>query len=260
MMLDFITAIARESGDLLCNGFRHERKLDYKSRAELVTDIDVASERLIVERIATRYPDHHIITEEGGGREQASPYVWLIDPLDGTNNYAHGVPYFSVSIALLEQDRLIAGVVYDPLHDECFTAEAGSPALLNGQPLSVSTVDDLTHAQLSTGFPYDRWSRPDNNVAAVQAMVMRCQDLRRMGSAALDLCSVAAGRFDGHWEMSLKPWDSAAGALIVQQASGRVTTIGGKPYSPWNPHVVASNGLIHDAMLDVLSTSSSTVL
>jgi myo-inositol-1(or 4)-monophosphatase len=145
------------------------------------------------------------------------------------------------------------GVVYDPVHDECFTAERSGPALLNGNPVAVSMVDDLRHAQLSTGFPYDRWTRADSNAETAASMVMQCQDLRRMGSAALDLCYVATGRHDGHWEVELKPWDGAAGALIIQAAGGEVTDVAGKRYSPWGGGVVASNRLIHNAMLNILS-------
>lgn len=253
-MLEFVTSVAREAGALLRAGFRGERQLDFKSRAEIVTDMDLASERLLVDRIAARFPDHHILTEEGGGRNQTSRWAWLIDPLDGTNNYAHGLPFFAVSIALLEDDALQLGVVYDVMHDECFTATRDG-AWLNNAPLRVSPINDLRLAQLSTGFPYDRWSRPDTNVPEVQAMVMQCQDLRRMGSAALDLCNVAAGRTDGHWEVELKPWDSAAGALIVQSAGGRVTTLHGAPYRPWTPGTVATNGLLHNAVLEILRTA-----
>jgi fructose-1,6-bisphosphatase/inositol monophosphatase family enzyme len=146
-MIDVVTGIAREAGAVLRDGFGRKRQLDFKSRSELVTDMDLASERLIVERLATHYPDHHIITEEGGGREQASRYVWLVDPLDGTNNYAHGNPFFSVSIALLEDAVLKLGVVYDPIHEECFTATLDGPALLNGQPIRVSQIHELRHAQ-----------------------------------------------------------------------------------------------------------------
>ena len=252
-MIDVVTGIARQAGAVLRDGFGRKRQLDFKSRSELVTDMDLASERLIVERLAMHYPDHHIITEEGGGREQASRYVWLVDPLDGTNNYAHGNPFFSVSIALMEDDRLQLGVVYDPIHDECFTATVNGSALLNGQPIQVSQIRELRHAQLSTGFPYDRWSRPDPNTAETAAMVMQCQDVRRMGSAALDLCYVAAGRNDGHWELELKPWDSAAGAVIVQAAGGRVSNLTGGEYSPWHNRVVASNGPLHNSILDVLA-------
>jgi len=256
-MLEFISAVAREAGDVLRSNFRGNRQLDFKSRTELVTDMDIASEQLLVERISAQFPDHHIITEEGGGREQSSRWVWIIDPLDGTNNYAHGYPFFAVSIGLLEDDALHSGVVYDPIHDECFAATRGQRALLNDQPISVSTIADLQQAQLSTGFPYERWSSAPNNLRETQALVMRCQDLRRLGSAALDLCYVAAGRSEGHWELSLKPWDSAAGALIVEAAGGRVTRRDGAAYSPWQLDVVATNGLIHAAVLDVLAEAEA---
>lgn len=252
-MLDFITTIAREAGALLRDGFRQQRQLNRKSRAELLTDMDLASERLLVERIAARFPDHHIITEEGGGREQASPWTWVIDPLDGTNNYAHGVPFFAVSIAVLHENEPVYGVVHDVMHDECFTAERGGAALSNGQPIRVSEIAELEQAQLVTGFPYDRWETGKTNVPETAALVMRCQDLRRMGSAALDLCYVAAGRHEGHWEVELKPWDSAAGALIVQAAGGRVTLVTGEPFTLWQHNILATNGLIHDQILAVLA-------
>ncbi len=255
-MLDVVTAIAREAGGLLRGGFGSKRQLDFKSRAELVTDMDLASERLIVERIAAHYPDHHIITEEGGGRERTSRFVWLVDPLDGTNNYAHGNPFFSVSIALLKDQELQLGVVYAPMQDECFTAVRGSPALLNDQPLRVSDITELRYAQLSTGFPYGRWSGPITNVPETAAMVMRCQDVRRMGSAALDLCYVAAGRNDGHWELVLQPWDSAAGALIVMMAGGHVSDCTGEPYSPFRGGIIAANRELHEAIAGVLAEAS----
>lgn len=252
-MLDFVVSVAREAGDLLQSGFRQQHRLQFKSRAELVTDMDVGSERLIVDRIAARFPDHHIITEEGGGRERRSRWTWLIDPLDGTGNYAHGIAYWAVSISLLQDDALILGVVYDPIHGECFTAERDQPARLNGDLIRVSPIAELRYALISTGFPYERWSGGPSNVPETAAVVLRCQDLRRMGSASLDLCAVAAGRCDGHWEHSLRPWDSAAAALIVQQAGGRMTQLNGDPYQPQVPRVVGTNGLIHDELLAVLA-------
>ena len=242
-----------EAGALLHSGFRSERRLNFKSRTELVTDMDVASEQLIVARLAEHFPSHRVITEEGGGREGESRAVWLVDPLDGTNNYAHGNPFWSVSIGLLVDDVLELGVVYAPTQDECFTAVRGGPALLNGAPIAASPIADLSQAQLSTGFPYERWSGTLTNLPETAALVMRCQDLRRMGSAALDLCYVAAGRSEGHWELVLKPWDSAAGALIVQAAGGTVTLCDGAAYTPFGGDIVATNGHVHAALLDVLA-------
>ena len=256
-MLDFITSVAREAGAVLRSGFRGDRQLNYKNRTELVTDMDLASERLIVSRIAERFPEHQIVTEEGGGRDQRSRWVWVIDPLDGTNNYAHGVPFYCVSIALLVDDQLELGVVYDPTHDECFTATAGDQAQVNGQPLRVSAIDDLRHGYLTTGYAYDRWSGEPNNLPETTAMMLECQSLRCMGSAALDLCYVAAGRSDGYWELHLSPWDGAAGALIVQQAGGKVTNVGGSAFSPWQPDLLASNGLLHASILQVLARSGT---
>jgi myo-inositol-1(or 4)-monophosphatase len=255
-VLELITTLAREAGAILRAGFRGERQLNFKNRTELVTDMDLASERLIVARIAEHFPDHQIITEEGGGREHQSRWIWLVDPLDGTNNYAHGVSYFSVSIALLVDDVLELGVVYDPIHDECFTATAGRGALLNGRPIRVSSVDELHYAYLATGFAYDRWSGKPTNLPEMQALMMECQSVRCMGSAALDLCAVAAGRSDGYWELYLNAWDSAAGALIVQEAGGHVSNVNGGAYSPWTPDVLATNGQVHAAALDVLSKAS----
>ncbi len=250
-MLEWITDVAREAGAMLRAGFRRQRTLNYKNRSELVTDMDVASERLVVERIAARFPDHHIITEEGGGRELSSAWQWLIDPIDGTHNYAHGVPYYAVSIALLEHGRPAFGVVYDPTHDECFAAGDG-PAMLNGEPIAVSGVDTIARAEVSTGFPYAAGTRSDNNIAELAAMVTAFQDLRVMGSAALDLCSVAAGRSDVYWEPDLRPWDSAAGALVVLRAGGHVSDRSGGPFSPWTPSVLATNGLLHEQTLLLL--------
>lgn len=249
-MLQWITDVAREAGAMPRQGFRQQRTLDYKSRSELVTDMDVAGERLIVERIATRFPDHHIITEEGGGREQVSAWQWLIDPIDGTHNYARGVPCYSVSIALPHDQRPAFGVVYNPTHDECFAAGDG-PATLNGKPIRVSTVDRLARAGVWTGFPYPDGTRTASvsDLGTLQATV---QDLRVMGSAALDLCFVAAGHADVYWEPELKPWDSAAGALVVVRAGGRVSDRNGQPFSPWTPSVLASNGLLHDEVLRLL--------
>jgi myo-inositol-1(or 4)-monophosphatase len=252
-MLDFVVSLAREAGAILRDGFRGDRRLNYKNRTELVTDMDLESERLIVSRIAERFPEHQIVTEEGGGRKQESRWVWVVDPLDGTNNYAHGVPFYAVSIALLIDHTPELAVVYDPTHDECFTATANSRAALNGQPLRVSATDDLRRGYLSTGYPYDRWSGAPTNLPETRTMMLACQSVRCMGSAALDLCYVAAGRSDGYWELHLSPWDGAAGALIVQQAGGQVTHLDGSRFSPWRPDIAATNRLLHDAILDVLA-------
>lgn len=255
MILDVATTIAREAGALLRQAFPERRSIDYKSAAELVTDMDLASEQLLVNSLRQHFPSHLIVAEEGGADEgaQDAPLCWVIDPLDGTNNYAHGYPMFSVSLALLQHGQPVLGVVYDPLRDECFTAEYGSGAFCNGRQLRVSRIETLSAALLLTGFPYSRFSLPETNIPEVSRMLMRCQDIRRSGSAALDLCYVAAGRGDGYWELGLKPWDHAAGALIVAEAGGRVSDWSGGPWNVWRDRCAATNGLIHDEMLTVLN-------
>jgi myo-inositol-1(or 4)-monophosphatase len=254
-MLSTIVDLAREAGALLRSGLEQPRELSFKSRADLVTNIDLASERLIVTALREHFPDHAVLAEEGGGERKADGYLWLVDPVDGTTNYAHGYPVFSVAMALLDHGELALGVVYDPLRDECFTAERGRGAWLNGKPMRVSTTPVLREALLSTGFPYHRFTNPATNIPQFNAMIMQCQGIVRSGSAALDFAYVAAGRSDAHWELGLQPWDSAAGALLVREAGGRASDWQGHPYSPWNGSVIASNGLLHDQIAGVLAAS-----
>ena len=258
-MLSTIVDLAREAGAILRNGLDRPRELDFKSRADLVTDIDLASERLLVAALREHFPTHAILAEEGGGEAQTAGYLWLVDPLDGTTNYAHGYPVFSVTLALLHQGELELGVVYDPLRDECFTAERGRGAWLNGRRLRVSSTAGLRLALLSTGFPYHRFTSADTNIAQFNAMIMQCQGVVRSGSAALDFAYVAAGRSDGHWELGLRPWDSAAGALLVREAGGRVSDWHGDAYTPWNERVVATNDALHAQVLDVLTARSGAL-
>lgn len=252
-MLKFIVNLAREAGAVLRAGLESPRELTFKGRVDIVTNVDLASEKLLVSALRERFPDHAILAEEGGGREQAAAYQWLVDPLDGTTNYAHGYPVFAVTMALLHEGELQLGIVYDPLRDECFTAERGGGAWLNGRQLHVSPTPVLQTALISTGFPYHRFTRPDTNIPEFSAMIMRCQGVVRSGSAALDFSYVAAGRSDGHWELGLKPWDSAAGALLVREAGGQVSNWSGASYDPWNGEVVATNGLLHDEVLSVIA-------
>lgn len=245
---------ARSAGNVL---LRHMNKLDAlniveKDRMDYASEVDGLAEKEIIKEFRRSTPDYAILGEETGSIGH-NRFTWVIDPLDGTSNYVRGHPFFAVSIALLEDETPVLGVVYDVIHDECFTAARDDVARLNGAPIAVAATDPLQHALLSTGFPYDRWSRPDTNLPEVQALVMQCHDLRRMDSAALDLCAVALGRSDGHWEVELKPWDSAAGALIVERAGGRVTNLQGGPYRPWTPGVVATNGRLHPALLAALA-------
>jgi myo-inositol-1(or 4)-monophosphatase len=252
-MLDFAIRVAKDAGRLLRDRLGSRLSVTHKGIIDLVTDVDLASERLIREAIATHYPRHQILAEEGGLAESASEYRWIVDPLDGTTNYAHGYPVFCVSIALEHSGETMLGVVYDPMREELFTAERRGGAALNNRPLRVSPTDSLVRSMLSTGFPYDIKTAKLTNLDHWANFAMSAQALRRDGSAALDLCYVACGRFDGFWELHLNPWDTAAGALILEEAGGRVTDFGGNSFSNYGPEILASNGLIHDQMVEVLA-------
>lgn len=252
-MLSFAIETARCAGALLLDGLARRRTMELKSAYEVVTEIDRDSEALIVAAIRRTFPDHAILAEEGGRVERESPFLWLIDPLDGTNNYAHGFPFFSISIALMENDTLLLGVVFDPLRNELFSAERGAGAWCNEQRLRVSETPTLASSLVSTGFPYDYATTADNNTRQFTRLQARTQGVRRAGSAALDLAYVAAGRLDAHWELRLKPWDTAAGALLVLEAGGRLSDWRGAPWNPWNDRLVASNGRIHDELIAALA-------
>jgi myo-inositol-1(or 4)-monophosphatase len=244
---------ARSAGKLLREALGGSRRIDYKGHpTNLVTEMDRRSEALIVERIRGAFPDHAILGEEGGARSGHSEYRWLIDPLDGTTNYAHGLPIFSVSVALERAGEVVLGVGYDPTRDECFVAQRGRGATLNGEPLRVSTTPVLDESLLVTGFPYDIRSTPATNLPEYAALALRSRAVRRLGSAVLDLCYVAAGRLDGYWELRLGPWDMAAGGLMVLEAGGRITDLRGGPWRLDEAGVVATNGPIHEELLAAL--------
>lgn len=257
-MLDFAISIARESGRLLRDRLGTRLEVTHKGVINLVTDVDLASEQLIREAIATHYPRHQILAEEGGLAESSSDYRWIVDPLDGTTNFAHGFPIFAVSIALEYRDELILGVVYDPTRDELFAAERGAGASLNNRPIHVSGTAELSRSLLSTGFPYDIRTSRLTNLDHWSNFALAAQALRRTGAAAIDLCYVASGRFDGFWELTLSPWDTAAGALIVAEAGGRITNFTDGSFSVYKPDVVASNGLIHEQMLEIIKSGRKT--
>lgn len=244
---------ARRGGAILQECARKGFCIEHKDAVNLVTDADRLAEQAIVEAIGQAYPSHQVLAEERGLQAGgASPYKWVIDPLDGTTNFAHGYPAYCVSIGLEHEGRSLLGVVFDPTREELFVAEAGGGAYLNGTPLRVSQARTLDAALLVTGFAYDIRESAQNNLDHFARFALRAQGLRRTGTAALDLCYVAAGRFDGFWEIKLHPWDTAAGTLIVQEAGGRVTDLKGGPFSIYRNEIVASNGLIHDEMLGVL--------
>jgi myo-inositol-1(or 4)-monophosphatase len=247
---DYLTPmqdLAREAGALLLSCFG-KVAIEYKGDVDLVTQADRSSEQLIVGRIRQLWPDHDLIGEEGSRRETGSDFRWYVDPLDGTTNFAHGYPVFCVSMALEHKGERIAGVIYDPCRDEMFAAEKGSGARLNGRPMHVSKVTRLAESLVGTGFPsHKRHKNP--NIHFYHQITLRSHGVRRAGSAALDLCCVAAGRYDGFWEFNLNSWDTAAGVLLVEEAGGRVSNFSGGPFTIESREVLASNGLIHQEML-----------
>lgn len=250
---DLAVEIAREAGALLRDRVHTPLDVAHKGTIDLVTDVDRASEAMIVARLRDEYPEHRIVGEEGTGKHapRRGGYGWLIDPLDGTTNYAHGYPHFAVSIALECDGVPLLGVVYDPMRDELFAAERGRGATVNGAPLAVSTTDLLIHSLLSTGFPYDLSQRRASD-ALWQAFNGQVQGVRRDGSAALDLCYVAAGRTDGFWERPLNAWDMAAGVVIVAEAGGKVTDLAGGPHDIHDHQVLATNGRVQQEMTEII--------
>jgi len=253
VLLETAVGAGRAAGKLLLEYARSGFRVRHKNPIDLVTDADHAAEQLIISHIRARFPMHRFLAEEQGHIEPSpSPYLWVIDPLDGTTNFAHGYPAYCVSIGLEYQGRCILGVVVDPSRDELFTATEGSGAQLNGQTISVSETSILGASLLVTGFAYDIRETARNNLDHFAKFALKAQGLRRTGSAALDLCYVAAGRFDGFWEVRLNPWDMAAGSVIVQQAKGQLTDFSGAELSIYGQELVASNGHIHQAMLTVL--------
>lgn len=255
-MLEFAIETAREAGRVLAERFgRASLEVQHKGDIDLVTESDLAAERLIVERIRSYYPRHEILAEESGTSKHEgageSAYKWIVDPLDGTTNYAHGYPCFCVSIALEREGEIVIGVIYDPTRDELFAAERGGGATLNGRRIRVSETGDLNEALLCTGYPYDVRGR-DNFARHFTNFILNAQGVRRDGSAALDLAYVACGRFDGFWEEGLRPWDVAAGVILIQEAGGHVSRYDNTSFDIYAPPIMASNGLVHEAMMRVL--------
>jgi myo-inositol-1(or 4)-monophosphatase len=248
---------ALEAGGMLRAGMDEGREISFKGVVDLVTNFDRQAQDLIFDRLSAAFPDHGFLAEEGLSRREKSEFRWVFDPLDGTTNFAHRFPIFTVSIALERRGRVILGVVYDPMREEVFQAAEGQGAWLNGRRIKVSAVPDLDRCLLATGFPYDLRVSPVNNIAHFNHFLTRAQAVRRCGSAALDLCYVASGRFDGFWELKLKPWDQAAGSLIVAEAGGRVSDFAGGTFAISGQECLASNGLVHEAMIRVLALGRS---
>lgn len=242
-----------QAGGLQMASFGTDFRVDKKGEIDLVTEVDLAVERRFRALIAERFPDHLVLAEEfGGPGTAAGRYCWLFDPLDGTTNYAHGLPVFASSLALEIDGVISVGAIYDPTRRELFTATLGGGAFLNGVPLRVSSTDRLVDAMLVTGFPYTIHQASEELVSLFSAFLSRAQAVRRLGSAALDLCYVAAGRMDGFWEQHLKPWDMAAGALMLAEAGGRITALDGSPFDVRQGQLMASNGILHPALLEVV--------
>jgi len=244
-------AIAREAGALLLEKFKQRIGFTYKGDADLVTAADKAAEKLITDRIREQFPGHDLFGEEGTRTNTGSDYRWYIDPLDGTTNFAHGFPVFSVSLGLQFKGELIAGVVYDPTRNEVFAAEKGSGAYLNGERMSVSKVNNLAESLTGTGFPsHKRHQNP--NIYFYHLITLRTHGVRRAGSAALDLANVASGRLDGFWEFNLNPWDTAAGVVLVEEAGGKVSRFDGSEWLLDSKETLATNGLVHREMIEVM--------
>jgi myo-inositol-1(or 4)-monophosphatase len=248
--LDHATEIAREAGALLANYFEKRIGFELKGEFDLVTEADRASERLVVERLRTYFPSHGIVAEEGGGHESRSEYRWYVDPLDGTTNFAHGFPMFNVTLALEHRGEMICGVVFDPLRTEMFVAERGAGAYLNQRRIHVSSARRVEDSLVATGFPSRK--RHDNvNVYFYHQLAMLSHGVRRAGSAALDLAYVACGRLEAFWEFGLRPWDMAAGSLLVEEAGGAISDMKGGVWNIRSPHLAADNGLVHAEILGI---------
>ncbi len=244
---------ARQAGELLKNHLTDVREITYKGSVDLMTDFDKQAQSLIMESLYSQFPHHDFLAEEGISKQHGSEYLWVIDPLDGTTNFAHGFPVFSVSVALMKDGEVLLGVVFDPTRNEMFQAVKGAGASLNGAAIGVSSTAELDKSLLATGFPYDIRTSTRNNLDHFADFAVRAQAVRRCGSAAIDLCYVACGRFDGFWELKLAPWDVAAGVLVVMEAGGQVSDFQGDPLDIFGEEIVATNSCIHGEMIDVLT-------
>jgi len=256
MNMDKIIQAAREAalkaGRMLRENIGKSIEISYKGTVDLVTNFDTQAQRVIFDHLSSCFPDHDYLAEEGLSQNKGAEFRWIIDPLDGTTNYAHQFPVFTVSIALEREGEVVLGLIYDPMREEMFSAVKGKGSFLNGEGIRVSAVDDLNKSLLATGFPYDIRASKVNNITHFNNFLTRVQGIRRCGSAAMDLCYVASGRFDGFWELKLSPWDMAAGALIVQEAGGLISDFQNGEFTIYGAEILASNGLIHQQIVEVL--------
>lgn len=244
---------ARAAGRMLADARPDNLRVEYKGAINLVTEMDQKCEKFIVDQLSAAFPDHAIVAEEGSAISADSEFRWYIDPLDGTTNYTHGLPIYCVSIALEQAGDLVCGAIYDPCQEEMFTAAKGGGMFLNGKQMFVSQETELLKSLLVTGFPYDIRETNEDNLNNFAAFAKRARAVRRLGSAAMDCCWTACGRFDGFWELKLSPWDLAAGVLMVREAGGRVTDLDGRPFDLHSGRILATNGKIHQQMQDVLA-------
>ncbi|MEM7007749.1 MAG: inositol monophosphatase family protein [Thermodesulfobacteriota bacterium] len=244
---------ARKAGVVLLENLGKVKEIEFKAKNSLVTEVDKLSEKIIIEDIKKNFPSHSIFAEESGRDTQNSEHLWLIDPIDGTTNYAHAYPFFSISIALEINGVVVAGLVYDPVKDEMFTAELGKGAFLNGEPIKVSKSHAIEHSHVCTGFMHEVEWMVEVNIRHFGNFIRKARAVRRDGSAALDVCYVACGRFDGFWELGLNPWDTAAAVLILKEAGGHVTTFSGGDYTIYMKEILGSNAIVHDQMIEILA-------
>ena len=249
--LDAALSAAKEAGEVLRKGFSAEHTITYKGEVDLVTEVDEEAERVIREELLGTFPSHGMLAEEGGELAGEKDVRWIVDPLDGTTNYAHRLPIFCVSVALERSDEVVLGVVHDPMHEETFVAERGRGATLNGLPIKVSDTDELIRALIATGFPYDRAEMPEA-LELFGRFAATTRGMRRLGSAALDLCYVASGRIDGYYERGIWPWDLAAGSVILEEAGGKLTDYRGGVLDLEGREIVASNGRLHPSIIRLM--------
>ncbi len=251
--LEVAEKAAREAGVILLENLGKVKEIEFKAKNSLVTEVDKLSEEIIISNIRSSFPEHAIFAEESGRDSSESEYVWLIDPIDGTTNYAHAYPFFSISIALEINGEVEVGLVYDPVKDEMFTAEKGKGAFLNEESITVSKSHAIEHSHVCTGFMHEVEWMVEANIKHFGNFIRRARAVRRDGSAALDLCYVACGRFDGFWELGLNPWDTAAAVLILKEAGGQVSTFTGDEYSIYEKEILASNSIVHEQMIEILA-------